>query len=73
MKAIKANEIDCDLWLGLWLSCASVEVDSEKVRIAKHALDVVTKGFAQSGLTPCVFSMQGSKALQMSDGRAASI
>lgn len=41
--SVKAHESDCDLWLRLWLSCASVEVDSEKVRRANRALDVVTK------------------------------
>jgi len=42
VKAVKVYESDCDLWLRLWLSCASVEVEPEKVKVASHVLGEVT-------------------------------
>jgi len=47
MKAVKAHDSDCDLWLRLWLSCASVEVDLEKVRNCQSHLGCSNLDFGQ--------------------------
>ncbi|KIM44888.1 hypothetical protein M413DRAFT_442856 [Hebeloma cylindrosporum] len=44
VRAAKAHESDCDLWLRLWLSCASVEVDPEKWSNALRLLDARLEG-----------------------------